>query len=453
MDRKPENEELELPTIPPTQHERSAGRRPIAPTALTLNVATATSLHPNETKFIELHEQTQHKLEVMRREFGAYLGTIAQAGKNGSIDASRIFIVDVCSGAGSHLSLENPRHQVPGTAVQACIEARAIQRRFPNVHVSVRLIDIDSEACARLGVRIAEFRDDNLKHPEFVDVHVIDKDFTTQILPILRETLKPDGSRYCSLWFIDPFGTKIISKRGLFPLLKAGRGIELIINLDASGIQRIRAAINSENSAANVRQSNRRLLAELYGDDRWDVAVPADWDWERECEDIAQKYRDSFVDEFAHKEVYPLRASDGQVRFLIHLTHVARGRIVLEKAYSAASFPRKNRNKALSITDRDKCVESLFRRFANTVVPFEEMVRLPDCRLDRGQLATVLRRAADTGHGVYDQTARAMRWNAGCMKPPALPLDFAQHTEKKRAKKVNVRLNQLSLLEGLFLPK
>ncbi len=98
--------------------------------------AQPSALHANEQKFVELPEQTVHKIEIMRREYGGYLGAIAQAGRAGRLDASRIFIVEVCSGSGSHLILDNPRGQGPGSAVQACIEARSVQHTHPYCYLS-----------------------------------------------------------------------------------------------------------------------------------------------------------------------------------------------------------------------------------------------------------------------------------------------------------------------------
>jgi hypothetical protein len=149
--------------------------------------------HANETKFIELHKQTEHKLEVISKLYGGYLAVIAQAGKNGRLDASRIFIVEVCCGAGVHLTLENPNNEVPGTALLACHHARAVQRTFSDTHVSVRLIDSDRQACSKLALRAAEYCDRHLSHPEVVDVRIIDREFESQIRPILAETQASKG--------------------------------------------------------------------------------------------------------------------------------------------------------------------------------------------------------------------------------------------------------------------
>jgi three-Cys-motif partner protein len=414
-----------------------------------VNGAVAPALHADETKFIELHLQTQHKLEVLRREYGGYLGAIAQAGKRGTVDASRIFINEVCCGAGSHLSLDNPRNEVPGTAMLACMAARQVQRAFPDTRVSVRLVDSDSKACERLGKRVAEFCAPGVTHPEFVDVRVIDKTFESQLLSLLAETKKPNG-RYCSLWSIDPFGTSVIPRESLRPLVRAGRGVEIIINLDVRGIQRKRNATHSP-KATPGRERLRDGLTALYGDDRWDVPPGPDATDEADLRNLARMYADSFSDGFAYKNIYKLEASDAQDRYLIHLTHSPRGRDVFEAAYKA-TLRTVGGSKALSITDRDKRVQWLFARYAGTTVSFESMVGLPECRLDRGQLATVLRRAVDTKHGVYDKIEKRMHWNTECLNPPVLPLDPKQHKEKRRARKINERLMQPGLFDGVVLP-
>jgi three-Cys-motif partner protein len=420
------------------RRSKSAGGEPVLRLAL----------HPNETTFVEYREQTVHKLELMRRYDGAYLGIIAQAGKNGKLDASRIFIIDAFSGAGSHLSIENPRSEIPGTAVQVCLEAREVQRRYPGTAVSVRLIDIDPDYCKRLEARVAEFCNLSLSHPERVDVSVRPSDFVGQIVPILADTRRPDRRRYCNLWFIDPFGAvKTIPKQALRPLITAGRGTEIVINFDAAGVRRVRRAIRSERTTEAVRLADEARLTGLFGDNTWDSPVPETWTPELECADVAEKYATSFKSQFAYCNLYPLRVSDGQIRYLIHLTHSPKARDAFEASYKATL----SQKRALSMTDRDKRVEWLFRTFRGTNIKFDDMVGLPDCPLDRGQLATVLRRAEQTGHARFDKATDMLEWFTECRNPPALPLDQAVHTERKRARKVNERLTQPGLFDELPL--
>jgi three-Cys-motif partner protein len=399
--------------------------------------------HANETKFIELHKQTEHKLEVISKLYGGYLAVIAQAGKNGRLDASRIFIVEVCCGAGVHLSLENPNNEVPGTALLACHHARAVQRTFSDTHVSVRLIDSDRQACSKLALRAAEYCDRHLSHPEVVDVRIIDREFESQIRPILAETQASKG-RYCSLWFIDPFGTKIIPRESLRLLLRAGRHVEIVINLDVRGIKRIRDAFYSPNTKPATRKGCRVNLDELYGDNRWDTEPSYETPDEVQMAELADLYASAVGVDFLYRTTKRLRASDAQVRYLVHLSHHPRGRTVFEESYNATVRPPRG-STALTITDRDKRVRWLSAKFAGRTTAFEEMVRLPECPMNRAQLKTVLRQAQDSGYGILDIETGIMNWNIECSKPPVLPLNPTLHTEKRSLRRVNERLFQPSL--------
>lgn len=400
------------------------------------------ALHKDEQLVIEFHEQTAHKLDVLRRAVGAYLGIIAQAGTSGSFDATRIFLTDACCGAGSHLSKDNPRSQVPGTAVQLCIDARAIQRNFPGTSVSVRLIDVDQGACDRVGLRVAEYVDAALAHPDRIDVRVIRADFASHITPILAEAERP-GGRYCNLWIFDPFDVSTIPRASIAPLLTAGRGTEVVINLDAGGAARLRRAVYSMNSTAEMRKADGAILDRLYGDDRWRHVVPAGATWEDEVHALAEAYAATFQPSFAYRNVYPLRVSDNQVRYLVHLTHVKRAREAFRKAYDA-TLPRARKSRALDMTARDNAVAVLHSLFkGKRAVPFADMTGLKQYPLDRGQLIVVLRRARDSGYGTPDEKNCTMTWFMKCLNPPALPLDLAQHTERRRSRKA--ALQQLPL--------
>jgi three-Cys-motif partner protein len=328
-----------------------------------------------------------------------------------------------------------------------------VQREYRETRVSVRLIDIDSQVCARLGVRVAEFKEQELKHPEFVDVKIIDEDFASQIAPIIAETRKPDGSRYCSLWWIDPFGTKTIPKAALAPLL-FGRGPEIIINLDVRGIKRQRDAIYSANGSPKTRASLRTGLTALYGDESWDIGaeVASQMTDDKQMHDLALRYVASLGNTFRFAKPYLLRSSDSQVRYLIHLTHSKQGHDAFEKVY-IATLPRPKPRTGLSPAARDTITDQLHKRFAGDAIAFDAMLGLEECPLNRSQLKTVLRHAEATGFGTYDDAAKIMQWSAECSKPIPLPLDFEQHTEKRHAKKVYEIIAQPGLFDGLYFPK
>ena len=108
--------------------------------------------HPDEMNAVESKAQTEHKLDVMRRYFGAFASIIAQSSKE-HIDNSHIWLIDLFAGAGVHRSADHPDGRVLGTALQACTAARNVQQRHTESQVHVRLVDLDSDYCDRLDAR------------------------------------------------------------------------------------------------------------------------------------------------------------------------------------------------------------------------------------------------------------------------------------------------------------
>jgi three-Cys-motif partner protein len=190
--------------------------------------------HRDELRVVEDHHQTEHKLDLLRRYFGAYLAIVARARRlPNNRDA---WIVDTHAGAGLHRSREDPDHRRYGSPLIACSQARQAQRRHPGYRVHVRAIEKALHWQLRLDQRVEAFRQGE-RAEDRVDVRTLGGDFTRRVPEVLAEAA---ASRALSLWFVDPYGFKDIPYRALGPLLGARTGsrTELLINLDLSGIWR-----------------------------------------------------------------------------------------------------------------------------------------------------------------------------------------------------------------------
>jgi three-Cys-motif partner protein len=386
-------------------------------------------LHQDETRIVELHLQTLHKLEVIRRYYGQYASIIAQAGKAKKLDASHIYIVDAMSGAGAHLSSEDPDNEVPGTAVQACIEARNVQRSFPETHVHVRLIDLEAGFTERLEPRIAEYRD-AASFPERVDVTVEAVDFATRIGPILAETRR--GPRhYCSLWFLDPFAFEV-PHTALEDLSRVRQGVEIIVNLNVGAVQRCIRAAQSPNTDPIDAQKDREHLNVLFGAvESWENILSEPRSGREELNAIAAAYA-ATLPRFHFTACHRLNGSDSQVRYLIQFTNAKRAVAALTASYRASLQTGTLKGKKLSMSDRGKAVAKLWGAFKGTEITIDYLAKQTLCRLDRNQAKVVARHAHDKGLAKYDKATGTVRWNEKCEKDNMLPLDLSQHRERSR---------------------
>lgn len=111
--------------------------------------------HPDELRIVEDHQQTEHKLDVIRRYFGAYPTIIARAR---SLPKNReAWLIDTHAGAGQHGSREDPDGYRFGSPLIACREARMVQKHFPRFRVHVRAIEKEREWVFRLSPRLNAF--------------------------------------------------------------------------------------------------------------------------------------------------------------------------------------------------------------------------------------------------------------------------------------------------------
>jgi three-Cys-motif partner protein len=361
-------------------------------------------LHPDEINSVESRAQTEHKLAIMSRYFSAFASIIAQS--KGDFNNEHIWLVDLFAGAGLHLSAEHPDGRVFGTALQACAAARSVQKRYPSSQVHVRLVDLEAEYCTKLRERTAQFLS------EGVDVTVQEGDYAQVLTPILSEICSY-GRKPRSLWLIDPHGSKILSFSSLLPLVSAS-GVEIVINLDVTGIARMRGAALSQRESADVTmrrmsQKDEDNLTALYRGKYWEdpnsyVRGPG-----LRLEDkLARVYLESFRT-FRFRNAYPLRSSDSQFRYLIHLTKSATAEKRFRDVYAASQRIGIMKGRQLSETDCAKNAALLFDAYRDMMVPLEDMYSAQVVQLDRGQLGRVLRYADGDGYGSFQDGVMTWR--------------------------------------------
>lgn len=374
-------------------------------------------LHPDEIYAVESKPQTEHKLAVMSRYFGTYASIIAQS-KNPYIDNSHIWLIDLFAGAGLHKSGEHPDGRVLGTALQACAAARAVQRKYPNSQVHVRLVDLDPDYSSRLHERVARFQDAG------VDVEVRKQDYALAIAPILAQ-IRELGTKCLSLWLVDPHGPKILSFDSLKPLL-AAKGVEIIINLDITGVERMRGVVLSE--TANVDKTsreraaaNRANLDALYRGDYW--MEPEKHIQVRPGMSLQDKLAEAYLLPFRtikFARAYPLRARGAQYRYLVHLARVPAAEKAFRLAYEASQRIGTAKGRALSDADCAKYAEELLDAYRGMKITLEDIHTDHIVQLDRGQLGRVLRYAAMEDYGEFDD--HAMTWKEEREDDLRLPL-------------------------------
>lgn len=377
--------------------------------------------HPDEERAVETRAQTEHKLQIMRRYYGKYLGILTRPA---SAARDRVFLVDLFAGAGLHLSADHADGAIDGTPLLACTYARASQRRAEGARVRVRLVDLEADYCARLDERTAPFRNDSVSP---VDVAIYHGDYADAIAPIADEIAAIEGAR--SLWLIDPYGPKALRYKTLQPLLLQ-TGVEIIINLDVTGIQRMRGVAMSENATydeavANLADKNAARLTDLYNGTAWR-------DPDQHCRrrpgmtvehQLAELYKNVFTT-FKCRNVYPLRASDHQYRFLIHLAKSPTAEIAFAKVYESTMRVGLYEGRALDDAVASQHATSLYTAYRGNTVALDEMYGAQVVTLDRGQLRRVLEYADAHEYGrfvdgtmtwVDDRKVRAIK---APVKPP-----------------------------------
>lgn len=123
---------------------------------------------PDE-KVVEARRQTQHKLELMERYWGARCTILARTAGRFPFCPTRLWLIDTHAGAGEHASATDPDGKIEGTPALAALAARQAQRAFPGVEVRVRATDKSKEVATAL---LAAMRPYTGAPPDGVDVKV-----------------------------------------------------------------------------------------------------------------------------------------------------------------------------------------------------------------------------------------------------------------------------------------
>jgi three-Cys-motif partner protein len=324
-------------------------------------------------KDIAARRQTQQKLELMERYWGAWCTILARA-RSRHFCKTRLWLIDTHAGRGLHDSAGDPDGVVPGTPLQATFAARAVQRAFPGTVVAVRASDNHKGRAGELARQLGPFTG---PPPDRVDVRIEPTDWVQQVPTILRELAAEDHPSqvlayrphaHRSLWFVDPYGIDGLDQRVLTSL---PQGAEVVVNFDA-------------------------MTAVLY----------------------ASAHRSRFT----HCVAHALRASGSQIRYMIHLTDndVALEQFAdtVRRALLAGTIVA---GRLLTKSQKDTLAHRLFDQFRGQALT-SRVMRGVGVGLDLGQLRTVCIAADQLGYGSWDDGAKAMTWFAERLGNPRLGL-------------------------------
>ncbi len=363
---------------------------------------------------LETHRQTAHKLELMRRYWRLWCRILAQARGNAFCVGS-LWLVDGFAGRGLHPANSHPDGAVPGSPIQAFRAAMETRRRYPDVAIYLRAIELNCDRALELERRLVRRND-----PAGPEWRVARRSFEDAVPDVIAEMAADDkhghtsgGYRrhdHRSLWFIDPDGLRDIPHLALEPLMSLP-GAEVIVNLDMTGMWRVKGAAQTA-----VAEGDRRALLRALNENRLDLTFGGDvWRdvFEHASADdilrsVAQGYADTFAS-FEHRHVYRLHGTV-QRRFLVHLTHseVAANRFASEYDVSwrlgtIVAGEHLDQNQRAYLADR------FGRQMHGSVVGVAEMYEL-GLAPSRRQIEMICRAAQERGWGEYDEQRRLMTW-------------------------------------------
>lgn len=361
--------------------------------------------HPDEINAIETSSQTEHKLDIMRRHFPKYAATIANFGK-----VRDIWLVDLFAGTGLHRSVDHPEGQRDGTALLACTYAWKVQRHFPHARLHVRLIDVENDYCEKLKQRTQWLRE--VPIDEQIDLRIMPMDFAKAI-PIICAEIRGCGEAARSLWFIDPYQPTPMRYDTLAPLLLLAH-TEIIINLDVTGIIRMRGQVLSykaqQSVPASVKQSKQHL-DDIFHSDNWREperyvrSITSITEHKRLALIYAEQFR-----RFRYHDQYALDASDNQFRYLVHLCRSEAGFKAFRECYTSSHRRGLYKGRTLDEADCARHADALMQIYYGRTTAVGDLCASDVLPLDRGQVRRVLQYAE--GHGYGRLTNSIMQWNA-----------------------------------------
>jgi three-Cys-motif partner protein len=360
---------------------------------------------PDE-KFVEARRQTQHKLELMERYWGAWCTILARTAGRYPFCPTRLWLVDTHAGSGEHASATDPDGKIEGTPALAALAARDTQRRFPGVEVRVRATDKSKSVAQELLAAMRPYRG---VPPLGVDIKVGNVDWVKAapwVAAEVADETHPHGGRpvgeerhdHRSLWFIDPYGVESIEHDVID---KLPSGSEVIINLDLMGLLRHAGRAHAGEVAI------QGLLARVYGGDGWDapsrLAHPH--------QPLADALASSFP-RWRYRNAYLLRASGSQDRAMVHLTDSKTAVEAFARAVeSALKAGTVIAGRTLTTIERDKAAVQLFERFRGLTMTTRQMYAVVT-RYSLGQLRPICNTAEKNRYGRWDDKTGTMKWLA-----------------------------------------
>jgi three-Cys-motif partner protein len=371
---------------------RSAARRPSAPVD-----------HPREAP-LEERLQTQHKLEFHSRYSKGWPAILVQA-RGHAFCIRDLWMIDAFAGRGLHPSREHPDGARRGTTLQAVVGARLAQQSHPGSVLHIRAIEKDAPTAAFLTELVAAHRGDP---PLGLDVEVVPYSFAEAVPQVIEEILRSDhphttvGGRqhqHRSLWFIDPYGVDGVPHDLLATLPE---GSEVIVNFDIAGL--LRHVGNALKGDARATQ----ILDAAYGSrEPWLAAAQLPRGHRRDAA-LADAYAASLP--LKYTKAYPLHASAGQKRFLVHGANTLRAIAPFELAYKAAlKAGTVFSGNVMTTQQRARAAMRLAATFAGQTVTLDEMIAA-GCGLRKRELRPVCAEAQEEGHGSWDPKAGVMEW-------------------------------------------
>lgn len=372
--------------------------------------------HADEQRVIEDHRQTAHKLALYRAYVGAWGNILAQAKL--PVPVKHLFFIDTHCGAGRHGSREHPDGAVIGSPLIACHEARRLQRRYPGLIVHVRAADNDRRWITHLRQRIVPFQT-CLDLRDKIDVQTYPEPFEEMLPEFLREVNSYNAP---SLWFIDPNGIKI-PYNVVQQLERPNHGPEVIINLDMLGIWRVDAAARDREDErfemtilGDVDAQN--CLNELFGGrEYWDPVSGGDWepivDRNQSLRDNVPRLAAAYIERFRRfqfRNHYPLLATHGQMREIIHLTHSA---IAKDKFYAA--YVQSQNFGLLTVGHLDHVTRAhaamrYWQSYRGEVTSISHLYQEGTQPYDRGEIRAICSTADEERYGRYDEREGSIRW-------------------------------------------
>jgi three-Cys-motif partner protein len=364
--------------------------------------------HPDLHRPVELHRQTFQKLEVIRRYYPVFGTIIASTDWRGR--RPHIFFIDTHGGGGQHASIE--RDWTHGTPVLACFAGQHVQGRVKGSEVHVRAIESDPAAAHLLRQTVGRFV--HARGADHVDVRVIEGNYRDHVNALFDEVKAHRGA---SLWLVDPSGIDI-PHWTLQPILQQLWGVEVIINLDAWGA--LRAAYQQKAKLDLDERSDldsllyhdyerQTAVGALFGDHSWRDALVPGATWKDNLEYFARAYAQTFAPSFNFRNPYRLRASDNQVRYLVHLARHEKGVSKFAEAFEASKqeglFARN-----LDGAGRSVVAAAFFALYKGTETTLDRLHEEHGNRYDRRQVRGICEAADQDLYGEFDPSSGTVKW-------------------------------------------